>query len=57
MNDNILSSVGDPKERERVQKTLARLMVDPWLVDFRKIKGQRDRLRFRVGNWRTTWIT
>jgi hypothetical protein len=32
------------KERKRIEHSLDRLMSDPRLVDFRKIKGQRSQV-------------
>ncbi|MGD0397577.1 MAG: hypothetical protein ABSC04_01540 [Syntrophobacteraceae bacterium] len=55
LNEDILSNIGNQKDRKRVQGGLKRLMADPWLVDLRKINGVHDRWRLRVGDWDQPW--
>ncbi|MGA9057095.1 MAG: type II toxin-antitoxin system RelE/ParE family toxin [Terriglobia bacterium] len=39
-------------DRERIHAALAGIAVDPFRGDIKYLKGQKDTLRRRVGDWR-----
>ncbi len=42
----------DPKDRQRVQEGIDRMLLDMRAADIVKIKGSNDRWRLRVGDFR-----
>jgi len=40
------------RDRERIHAALKEMEVDPFQGDIKYLKGQSERLRRRVGNWR-----
>jgi mRNA-degrading endonuclease RelE of RelBE toxin-antitoxin system len=41
-----------PRDRERIHAALVEMATDPFQGDVKYLKGRKDRLRRRVGDWR-----
>ena len=41
-----------PRDRERIHAALREMAADPFVGDVRYLRGQKDMLRRRVGDWR-----
>ncbi len=42
----------DPRHRQRIQKSIDRMLADPRSSDLKKLKGHENTWRLRVGDWR-----
>jgi len=42
----------DQKTLQRIDNTLKKLLANPGMVDLKKLKGQADKWRLRVGDYR-----
>ncbi|MGA3117022.1 MAG: type II toxin-antitoxin system RelE/ParE family toxin [Syntrophobacteraceae bacterium] len=42
----------DAKHRQRIRQAIERMLSDPRTSDLKKLKGQENTWRLRVGDWR-----